>query len=60
MMSDKSLKELGKAADILTKLIRSRRTGFDKVTKAKIEVARDILNHILAEKVMKNSKEAKT
>jgi len=51
MKPDKSLKELGKAADILTTLIHSRKTGFDKVTKAKIEVARDILNRILAEKL---------
>jgi len=54
------LEENAKIADKLTVLIRSRSKVFKKEEKVKIEVARDILNQILAAKLMKNSEEVKT
>jgi len=57
---DEKVKELAKIADKLTVLIRSRSKVFKKEEKVKIEVARDILNQILAAKLMKNSEEVKT
>jgi len=53
---DEKVKELAKIADKLTVLIRSRSKVFKKEEKVKIEVARDILNQILAEKLDFNFK----
>lgn len=47
--------ELGKIANALTRLLKAKK-GFDKVTKAKLEIAQQIINEVLAEKIKKGEK----
>ncbi|MBB6061904.1 hypothetical protein HNP65_000326 [Thermosipho japonicus] len=47
--------ELGKIANALAKLLKAKK-GFDKVTKVKLEIAQQIINGVLAEKIKKGGK----